>query len=216
MNKFLHIRKPFFFFLFLFTCLFTEQKTSAQLFEAGPVIGFNASQIVGDGFRGFRKMGLNAGVAVDVNLDKKYSVGLELLYSQRGSRFIPNALTPTADQEEYFMDYLELPIIFKYHDVAGMDFGGGFSLGRSVRNVYKLNGIDDTTNRFGEPSVDNGIDFGLFGDATYNVNQTFRIGFRWAFSAPVVTVNDNRIGRHSVISLRLLTMFGAKSEKSNL
>lgn len=197
----------------LFFCLFflSEQQLSAQLFEAGPIIGFNASQIQGDGFRGFRKMGLNAGVAVDIKTPGKFSVGLELLYSQKGSRFIPNGLQG-GDQEEYFMDYLEIPIILKFHDTKGMDFGAGIAFGRSVRNVYKLNGIDDSDNIFGTPNVDDGLGVDLFGDATYNASDMFKVGFRWAFSAPVVTVNNNRIGRHSVISVRFITMFGARSE----
>lgn len=210
------MKKLIFSLLFL-SGIIAEQNVSAQLFEAGPIIGFNGTQIAGDQFQGFRKVGLHAGVGADVNIAEKFSVGLELLYSQRGSRFVPSALdSDDDDQEEYFMDYLEIPLIVKYHDIKGMDFGAGLSFGRSMRNVYKRNGFDESDEIFGVPNVDNNIDISAFGDATYNINRTFRVGFRWAFSVPNVKVNGNRIGRHNVVTLRLLTYFGARQERSNL
>jgi len=105
-------------------------------FKAALKLGMNASQINGDDSYGFNKLGLMGGVKSSYLLSDKMRVGLEILYSQRGSQ---TKFNPGADDLFFKIDlkYIEVPLTFEYldwynenSDFYRMHFEGGFSYGR--------------------------------------------------------------------------------------
>jgi len=199
---------------------------NAQLFKAGVAAGFNAAQIEGDDMNGYKKFGLNAGVLMDVNINEKFAVGFEILYSQKGSR--GNFFN---DNDEFFqrkikLDYIEIPILFKYRDSRGMDFGGGISIARLVSKQYKENGTDFTLDYFSvtefEDNDARNFDFNIVLDAAYNINSRFQIGARWSYSLGAFQrqFSSERAGRtgqfHNVLALRFSVFFTAQEEKDDL
>ena len=147
----------FCFLLFAF-CLLPS--ASAQRFIGGIAAGMNFTQVVGDGVNGYHKVGFNGGPYVKLMVDKKqrFSVTMELLYSQKGaaSRFIPKPIFgneivfsyPVAESARidenypnpkkgfyYFLrtDYLEIPVLFHYDEPRSkVSFGVGISWARLV------------------------------------------------------------------------------------
>ena len=99
-------------FLFM---LGKPQSLSAQRFNAGFVLGVNASQIDGDRAAGYNKLGISAGVRATTYLTDKADLSFDILYSQRGSQsefnlgsnFIPFKIK---------VNYIEVPILFNYKD----------------------------------------------------------------------------------------------------
>ena len=85
-----------------------------QGFDAAVILGLNAAQLDGDEIAGYHKPGLDVGLRVSYPLQDRTDLGLELLYSQRGSK------TPR-NTDPFFtsytnLDYLAVPIFINYKD----------------------------------------------------------------------------------------------------
>ena len=80
-------RRFIFLFIFSFSLIFSERSFS-QHFLGAISAGINLSQVDGDEVYGFKKVGFNGGpsVIIPFGKDKKWSVTIELLFSQLGSR----------------------------------------------------------------------------------------------------------------------------------
>jgi hypothetical protein len=108
-------------FLVSFTTLAASQSRRAlrpdEVFEAGIMVGFNLSQMDGDYFTGFDKVGWYAGLQGIVNLNRQMSLHLEMLYSQKGSR-IPHGVKLDSRNEvrDRLIDlhYMDVPILLHY------------------------------------------------------------------------------------------------------
>jgi hypothetical protein len=110
-----------------------QDDESGRLFKAGVVVGFNASQLDGDRFRGYSKLGLHAGLIVKYQLPSKPKVGLgvEMLFSMKGSSEDLNFASTTNTQFKVKMNYIEIPLIVSYKE-WNIDFHAGVSYGRLI------------------------------------------------------------------------------------
>jgi len=125
--------------LFLLSLLFfTEIK--AQRILGAMSVGMNLTQVDGDDFFGFNKIGLNLGpmIAVPFGKKKNWSVSMELLYSQKGSYH-----RGSTDTTRYRLvqDYAEVPVLIHFTDKKVISGGLGFSYGQLIN--YR-----ETTNNF--------------------------------------------------------------------
>jgi len=133
-----------------------------KVFNGGLVGGPNFTQIDGDTFYGYHKVGINAGGVVYVHFSKVCGASLELDYSQKGSRGELVTQSPTLGEyvEKYFMNvnYVEVPATF--HVLShGFDFEAGISYGLLVRSSEWIEAdvpvvIDPVANRFNTSDVD--------------------------------------------------------------
>lgn len=103
-------------------------------FFGGLVGGMNITQVDGDTYSGFHRVGLNAGGMVYWRMHPLAGISLEFLYSQKGSRGVRS----TADYNlgSYFekytirLNYVEAPLLFyffpkdRYHVGVGASFNG--------------------------------------------------------------------------------------------
>jgi hypothetical protein len=102
---------------------------SAQRFEGGLIAGFNATQVEGDAFKGYNKPGILAGFFVQTDVAPAIFAGMEIKYSQKGSRTRMKQNDP--DPKKYIMrlGYIDLPVFagFRTSDrgavVAGVSAG---------------------------------------------------------------------------------------------
>lgn len=84
----------------------------AQKFSASLLLGVNAAQIEGDELAGFNKPGIHGGLRVAYPLKEKVDIGLELLYSQRGSRSPLSAPIAVVTN----LDYISIPLFINFKD----------------------------------------------------------------------------------------------------
>jgi hypothetical protein len=75
--------------LLLIVFLIPTLASRAQKFEGGVLGGVNGSQVRGDFTSGYQKPGINAGAYVNYNWSEKTFWGMELRFSQKGSRKTP-------------------------------------------------------------------------------------------------------------------------------
>jgi hypothetical protein len=115
-----------FFLLLLFSCV---SGIRAQQFDAGLRFGLCASQVNGDRLSGFNKAGLLGGVYVKRKVAPYFSLGMEMVFIQKGSR------KPTDDFNSFYrlrVHYVEVPVLLYWEVSRNFTFTGGPSFGTLV------------------------------------------------------------------------------------
>ncbi len=91
---------------------------SQKVFNGGLLLGANFTQVDGDSYYGYHKVGLNVGGVVYVHFTHSFGASMELIYSQKGSRGEDITGSPAFGTyvEKYFMDlnYIEVPVTLHY------------------------------------------------------------------------------------------------------
>ncbi len=112
--------------LLLCLFIFVTLNLSAQRFDAGIRFGLSGSQVNGDKLSGFDKLGILGGGYVNTSLSEKFSLQLEMVFIQKGSR------KPTDEYNNFYrmrVHYVEVPVLLIYHTskkfaiTAGPSFG---------------------------------------------------------------------------------------------
>ncbi len=106
------IKKPIIILLSIF--FLASFYSHAQYFNAGIKAGVVGSQIDGDGFGGYNKLGFTAGLFVNYQLSARTSLQLELEYIQKGSSHTPNVEKGDYDQYKMRLGYVQLPVLLQY------------------------------------------------------------------------------------------------------
>jgi hypothetical protein len=129
------------FLSFVSASLFAQNPSSyyvedPRTFYAGLIVGGNFSQVDGDSYAGYHKVGLNAGGIVYVHMAPNLAASLEILYSQKGSRgHKPLEGTGSVfiiNKYRIELNYAELPLMLNYFDKRRSHFGGGVSYGQLI------------------------------------------------------------------------------------
>jgi len=133
-----------------------------KVFNGGLVFGTNFTQVDGDTFYGYHKVGINAGGVVYVHFNEVFGASMELVYSMKGSRgeLVTESQTLGEYVEKYFMNlnYVEVPVTF--HAIShGYDFEAGLSYALLVHSSEMVEAdvpvvIDPVLNRFNTYDVD--------------------------------------------------------------
>jgi len=149
----------FSFFLAILFCVFFVHEADAQRyskkkkqknrFGAGIVAGVNVSQIDGDLFTGFNKVGFRGGLESAIYINKRLDIVLGLLYVQKGSKTDSN-LNFTGDippNTEINLDYMEVPFLlslkFGKEGRNGYALETGFSYARLVNSQINVTEFPD-------------------------------------------------------------------------
>lgn len=102
---------------------------TAQRFEGGLLGGFNATQVEGDNFKGYHKPGILAGFYVQTDIASAIFTGMEIKYSQKGSRKKIKPKDPEPEKYIMRLGYVDIPVFigFRTSDkgsvVAGISAG---------------------------------------------------------------------------------------------
>ncbi len=170
-------------FLFIFLMLASWGRT--QTFEAGLILGVNASQVNGDFLAGYDKLGLHTGLKVRVSTWEHIEWSVELLLSQRGSR--PDIFTE--DSRKIHLNYVEIPILIGFKDWQKDDFykirfEGGFSYGRLVGHKVSFQGVEEQIDEFNNNDLSFVIGAALF--------TSEKLGFSFRYTHSVTPLLNNR------------------------
>ncbi|PCJ86780.1 MAG: hypothetical protein COA57_05555 [Flavobacteriales bacterium] len=99
------------FFLFFLSI----QSFSQSRFKAGFLAGLTTSQINGDGYAGFNKIGPIIGVFVNSDIKEKWQVQFEINYINKGSKDPPNHEIGKYNFTRINLHYIEVPVLAKYY-----------------------------------------------------------------------------------------------------
>lgn len=133
-----------------------------KVFNGGLILGMNITQVDGDTYYGYHKVGLNVGGTVFVHFTRAFGVSMELLYAQKGSRGEDIIESPAIGTyvTKYFMNlnYVEVPVMLHYtyhrYDVeAGVSYCYLVKSSEWVLADQPLN-IDPVANSFNKTELE--------------------------------------------------------------
>ena len=161
--------------------------SSAQNIGGGITVGFNASQVDGDSYAGFNKLGFNAGVIGIVPLNKKFSASLEILYNQKGSKQQADPSNPFTQSYKLRLNYAEVPLLINFQDRQRFNFGTGFSFSRLVQLEEFVNGVE---NIYPDGHPYRKMDYNWLFNFYYTVIKGLKFNFRFAVSLRPIRVSS--------------------------
>ncbi len=189
-----------------------------KAFNGGLVLGLNFTQIDGDTYFGYHKVGLNAGGVVYVHFTKVFGASMELLYSQKGSRGENVVESPYIGTyvTKYFMNvnYVEVPLTL--HVISHkFDFEGGVAYARLINSKEWIQSdqpvvTDPDLNRFNTSDIDY-----VFGMGRYIYKRLYaNIRFEYSITSirspdriPLGYGYGNQGQFNNLFCLRLMYMF---------
>lgn len=120
---------------------FVEAQENKKQFKAGLKLGANTSQMTGDGYGGFFKFGLVAGVFGKTKLAEKIALQYEIMYQGKGSNKPAEPDKGVYDSYKIRLDYIQVPLMLQYQldkfeIEAGPAFGYLFN-----RKEWDQNGV---------------------------------------------------------------------------
>jgi opacity protein-like surface antigen len=96
---------------------------NAQPFHGGLLGGFSASQVDGDSYWGFNKLGFQLGVFVNTRLSDLFTAQLEIKYTGKGAKQPPTQNNP--DLYSLTLHYIDIPLSvnFKIRQIGSVELG---------------------------------------------------------------------------------------------
>lgn len=113
-------------------------------FKAAVLLGANLSQMDGDHFTGYDKLGVQVGVRGTALLARHLELNVELLFNQKGARVEADPKRNFSKKNRILeLNYAEVPILLRYvvkEEGKGTFLEGGFSFARLINS-----GIEEDT-----------------------------------------------------------------------
>jgi hypothetical protein len=151
----------------------------SQRFEGGILAGFNGTQVAGDTYEGYHKPGILAGGYVQTDLVPAVFAGMELKFSQKGSRSHINAVNPVPDKYIMRLNYLDLPVFLGFRTNDLISVIGGISVGYLISSVE----INEDGKFPTEDQVPfNNLDLEPFLGFRFDVTEKIKADLRLAYS----------------------------------
>ncbi|MCK9202938.1 MAG: porin family protein [Saccharofermentanaceae bacterium] len=212
--------------LLLAAFFFPVQKSYSQRVLGAVSVGMNLTQVDGDEFYGFHKIGLNVGpqVILPFGPKKNWSVSLELLYSQKGSYHKGETDSTTYRLKQ---DYAEVPLLLHFTDKNVISAGVGVSYGQLVNFKETFGGKPIDSTYFAQPTSGmSNFDISVIADLQVRLWQKLWAGVRYQYSMMknrtiyVTDPNDpknpfERKQYNNVISIRLTWVFNQEKAEKN-
>jgi hypothetical protein len=132
-----------------------SQQTSK--FSLKPMLGITASQVHGDNYAGYNKLGFTGGLYVNADLKKKTSLELGIIFVQKGAR--KNQNPAKFDYRYYYLNlnYVEVPLNIRWQPTKFF-FTAGLSFAYLI-NYYEASEIGNLTGMY--PFKSNEYSFNL-------------------------------------------------------
>lgn len=143
--------------------IYFNDRDDPKTFTGAFCLGLNFSQVDGDSYYGYHKVGLHVGAQVFAHFTKDFGASMELLYSRKGSRAVTvtESLMWGTYVWKYYMDvnYIEVPIMIHAATGTRWDLEAGISYGILVNsNEYVISDqpvvITPERNSFNKSDID--------------------------------------------------------------
>lgn len=211
--------------LVLLCCLFgvrvqaqySEYKEELHTITGGLVGGLAFSQVDGDGYKGYAKMGYTGGGVIylpfgDIDMpinDATIALSMEVLFTQKGSKG-RGAITGAISQD-INLQYAEIPFQLNlYRGPRKSGFGAGFSVGYLASSEETIDNGNGIIIKNGLPFKKFDFNFVLTGNL--HVWKGFFLSPRFQYSLISVRNNNSQYGGrdqqfNNVVSIRAMYLF---------
>ena len=187
-------------------------EVKSQVFYEAHLSGVT-SQLSGDGYTGFKKVGFSGGLGGLRSLQKEgHFIAFELNYIQKGVRDRKNEDVGDFNEFSLKADYVELPVSYVF-PAWGVYIHGGLSAAYNLKFEQKTNGIlspELTDQRVVELGLHLGVSFEITENLLFNVQymnsltpvQKSNVPYSYWF---------RQAGMHNLIGIKLQYFFKAPS-----
>ncbi|TLX77779.1 PorT family protein [Labilibacter sediminis] len=148
----------------------------AQDFKAGMLAGGVFSQVDGDSYAGFNKLGLVTGLYVSREFSDIWSGQFEIVYKQKGSRHNPNESIEDYTKYKLNLNYIEVPVMAKIK-VNKFSFEGGVTMGMLINSLE-----EDEYGDVGATVEFEDFEWGSLVGVNYQFHEKMYANIRWAYS----------------------------------
>lgn len=174
----------------------------AQGFSADIAIGINTSQIDGDDFGGYNKIGIRGGVSIGYELNDTWALESGLYYAQLGSqRELMIGSSNPVEQAKIAVNYIQVPILLKARLGDWAEWAEPLQVMAGAKIGYllssKIQDLDD------DPILEyfNDWDVGFTMGLAYQIND--RLSGNLAFNQSIgFLFNNNKVSAINSNSLR--------------
>lgn len=184
------IKKTLIVFLLFPLCFLAQENAPTALagkntFNLLFVAGLTPSQVHGDAYSGFHKLGAMGGVGVESQFSENWAANLSFLFIQKGSR--KNQNLEKNDLTYYYLNlnYVEVPVLFTYNQKRFL-FDVGVSAGYLI-NYYEASEAGNFTGMYPFNKFEYSVKIGL----GVNLSPKWFVNFRSSNS--FITIRPNRI-----------------------
>jgi hypothetical protein len=183
--------KQFFIFIFLFSFLIPIFSQEKGTFRGYISSGFNINQISGDSVSGFNYWGYTGGVGTYFMVADKFSANLELNYSMRGaSGEAFNEVGAFIVHRTIHTNYIEVPVLFNYHDHKIARFGAGIVLSNLISTNQWYNEKQVVSDRI--TNYYKSLDIGFIASISFDIKEHF--GFNMRMMHSILPTNKAHVG----------------------
>ncbi len=179
----------------------------AQNIRGAALIGINGCQVDGDTQSGYNKPGIRAGFTVSSPTDKTLSFESGLLFTSKG------AIKKTKDYTEFKtkLNYVELPLIIKYHFVQKFGIDATISYNHQISSKI----IDQNGTETKNPGYLKKYDVTASLGVRYYINSQYQLTANFGYSITKITDDPQMpYWRNNYINLSIVRYFGKpNSEK---
>lgn len=135
--------------------------------------GFVGTQVDGDGFSGFNKLGFQIGLGIDTKLSDQIDIGFEINLLQKGSIRRPDPENNDYRKYKMALLYTQIPVFVRYHVNDKMAFlaGPAFGVLLSARE-FNFDGRIPTDPKF------NTFELSAILEFQYRLSDKFTAGIR--------------------------------------
>ncbi len=183
-------------FLILFTCLFLlPASLFPQQFDGGILAGGTLSQVDGDDWAGFNKVGFLAGAFVSLEFSPHSSLQMEMEYIQKGSR--KPDLYQENDLHIYLLrlHYLEIPLLYQFTFLKRIQVEAGPAADVLLGYQEQIDGAE-VTNKYPFRGVTLAGILGVSGYITKHLKATFRFNYSLlSLRQSIPTEEQGKFGR---------------------
>ncbi|MCX6285609.1 MAG: porin family protein [Bacteroidetes bacterium] len=159
----------------------------SQKFNGGILAGGNVSQVDGDTYEGYHKVGYQAGAYVNLRVSPHSSFQLEMEYFQKGSRRASNPDSGVMDHSYLLrIHYLEIPVLYQYTFAKRFQVEAGPAVDVLLGSLEETDGLPVTNKVALRPITLSGI----LGFSCY-ITPHLKAGFRVNYSLLSIRVPAN-------------------------
>ncbi len=170
-------------FLLFIPLLFYCSMSFSQVFHGGVLAGITASQVDGDTYSGFDKLGFQGGVFIITPITKGIDARLEIKFTSRGAK--NQASEDNTGFYKLTLFYIDLPVLaaIKVKQLGSIEFGliPGY--------LFAVTGEDDYGKIPAESLVDfHKFDLGTLLGISFNVSEKIALNLRYSYS--IISIRD--------------------------
>lgn len=211
MTSFFLNKTGYFLLLILF---FTTQEAfgQGQRFNAGLSAGLTAAQLNGDQSAGYHKVGITGGIRGIIDLNEKWNLNTEIIFSQRGSRY-PTGPNSPGIPFNITTSYIDVPVYATIGDWLSEDqkyYRIQLDLGAAFGRLIGVETIDTPFDN--NPEEFQKTDLYVLAGVRYMLNAHLAFNFRYnrsivfLFNNQKSTLNQRSLLSH-FLTLKLEYIF---------